>query len=111
MEHGLGTSLDYAACVHHDTDQPHVHLVVNGRDARGGDLVISRDYVGNGLRHRAMELATNELVYRSDLDIFESLARDVHAVNQVTAIINEQTPYGKHPAGAVTTRCRSMDPD
>jgi type IV secretory pathway VirD2 relaxase len=79
MERDLGTRLDYAAAVHHDTDQPHVHIVVNGHDARGGDLVISRDYIANGMRHRAMELATDALGYRSDLDILQSLARDVHA--------------------------------
>lgn len=79
MERDVGSRLDYVACVHHDTDQPHVHIVLNGRDDRGGDLVISRDYIGNGLRQRAMDRVTDELGYRSDLDVFRSLARDVHA--------------------------------
>ncbi len=110
MEHDLGTPLDYAACVHHDTDQPHVHLVVNGRDARGGDLVISRDYIGNGLRHRAMELATNELGYRSDLDIFESLARDVHA-NRFTALDRRlQSISERNPNRAIDLRLTPAEP-
>jgi type IV secretory pathway VirD2 relaxase len=85
MEHDVGTRLDFVACVHHDTDQPHVHIVVNGKDQRGGDLVISRDYIGHGLRYRATELATNELGYRADRDVFQSLARDVHS-DRFTAI-------------------------
>jgi len=99
MEYDVGTSLDYVACVHHDTDQPHVHIVVNGRDVRGGDLVVSRDYMGNGLRHRAIELATNALGYRTDLDVFESLARDVHS-DRFTALdrrlqsLSERDPNG-----------------
>jgi type IV secretory pathway VirD2 relaxase len=79
MQHDVGSRLDYVACAHHDTDQPHVHIIVNGREARGGDLVVSRDYIGNGLRQRAMELATNELGFRTDLDVFRSLARDIRA--------------------------------
>ena len=99
MEYDVGTKLDYVACVHHDTDQPHVHIVVNGRDARGGDLVISRDYIGNGLRHRAIELATNALGYRSELDVFESLARDVHtdrftALDRRLQSLSERDPNG-----------------
>jgi type IV secretory pathway VirD2 relaxase len=79
MQRDLGTRLDCVAAVHHDTDQPHIHLMVNGRDDRGGDLVISRDYIANGLRYRAMDLATDELGYRSDRDILHSLTRDLNA--------------------------------
>ena len=104
MERDLGTRLDYAAAVHHDTDQPHVHLVVNGRDARGGDLVISRDYLGNGMRYRAMELATDALGYRSDLDILQSLTRDVHAERFTALDRRLQGMAERHPEGIVDLR-------
>ena len=65
MERDLGTRLDYAAVVHYDTDQHHVHLLINGRDERGGDLVIARDYLSHGLRERAMDIATDQLGYRT----------------------------------------------
>jgi len=100
MEYDLGTPLDYAACVHHDTDQPHVHIVVNGRDARGGDLVISRDYIGNGLRNRAIELATNALGYRTDLDVFDSLARDVRA-DRFTALDRRLQSWSERDANGL----------
>jgi len=110
MERDLGTRLDYAAAVHHDTDQPHVHLVVNGRDARGGDLVISRDYLGNGMRYRAMELATDALGYRSDLEILQSLARDVHAERFTPLDRRLQGMAERHPEGIVDLRVTPADP-
>jgi type IV secretory pathway VirD2 relaxase len=110
MEYDVGTKLDYVACVHHDTDQPHVHIVVNGRDARGGDLVISRDYIGNGLRHRSIELATNALGYRTELDVFESLARDVRA-DRFTALDRRlQTLSGRDANGLIDLRVAPAEP-
>jgi type IV secretory pathway VirD2 relaxase len=110
MEHDLDTRLDSVAVVHYDTDQPHVHLVVNGRDDRGGDLVISRDYVSNGLRHRAMELATDELGYRTELDLFRSLERDVRA-NRFTALDRRlQTLAERSPDGQIDLRRTPGDP-
>lgn len=110
MERDLRTRLDFAAAVHYDTDQPHVHLVVNGRDDRGGDLVMSRDYIGNGLRYRAMELATDALGYRSDHEILQSLTRDVRA-ERFTALDHRlQSLAERHPEGMVDLRGVPGDP-
>jgi type IV secretory pathway VirD2 relaxase len=35
MERDLGTRLEWVAIDHYNTDHPHVHLLVHGRDARG----------------------------------------------------------------------------
>lgn len=61
VEADLGTKLDWVAVNHHNTGHPHVHVIVNGRDAFGEDLVINGDYLANGVRERATELATLEL--------------------------------------------------
>ena len=61
MEADLGTRLDWVAVDHWNTDNPHVHLIVRGVDDRGGDLVIARDYISNGLRSRAEDLVALEL--------------------------------------------------
>ncbi len=61
VEADLGTKLDWVAVNHHNTGHPHVHVIVNGRDAPGEDLVINGDYLAGGIRERASELATLEL--------------------------------------------------
>ena len=61
VEVDLGTKLDWVAVNHHNTGHPHVHVIVNGRDAVGEDLVINGDYLAGGIRERASELGTLEL--------------------------------------------------
>ncbi|MGC6499867.1 MAG: DUF3363 domain-containing protein [Henriciella sp.] len=75
MEHDLGTRLDWVAVDHHNTGHPHTHIVVRGKDQRGGDLVIAPDYVKSGMRYRAQEIVTEVLGPRRDIEI----ARSRHA--------------------------------
>ncbi|MGX5843674.1 relaxase/mobilization nuclease domain-containing protein [Mesorhizobium sp. ArgA1] len=79
MEKDLGTSLDWLAVDHWNTDNPHIHIILRGRTDDGQDLVISRDYIKQGMRSRAEDLITQELGPRSDLDIRRSLARHIDA--------------------------------
>jgi len=77
MEGDLGTPLEWAAAEHWDTDQPHLHIVLRGKDERGNDLVISPDYISEGMRARASEIATRWLGLRTELEIRASLQREV----------------------------------
>src|SRR5882724_11472475 len=61
LEGDLGTKLDWVAVNHFNTGHPHVHVIVNGRDELGEDLVINGDYIAHGIRERASELVTLEL--------------------------------------------------
>ena len=79
MESDLGTKLDWLGVVHQNTDNPHVHLVVRGVNEKGGDLVISRQYLSNGMRHSAEDLATLRLGYRSEHEIEQALKRQLTA--------------------------------
>lgn len=79
MEVDLGTRLDWVAAAHHDTDNPHVHVVIRGADDLGGDLVMSKDYISRGIRARGQEIATRELGHRTELDVAKSLAKDLQA--------------------------------
>ena len=76
-EHDLGTSLDWVAVDHWNTGHPHIHVLVRGRTDQGEDLVISRDYISSGLRHRAGHLVTLELGPRSDLEIRRILEAEI----------------------------------
>ena len=77
MEADLGTRLDWVAVDHWNTDNPHTHIVLRGKDDTGKDLIISQEYVTRGMRERAMELATEWLGPRTELEIQRTLAREV----------------------------------
>jgi len=77
MERDLGTHLEWVAIAHYNTDNPHVHLLVRGRDARGQALQIHPDYLKQGIRRRSQDLATEALGYRSEREIVQSPGRAV----------------------------------
>lgn len=73
----LGTKLDWVAIDHWDTEHPHVHVLLRGRDDQGQDLVIARDYIAHGMRARASALVSLELGPRTDRDIQTALDRQI----------------------------------
>jgi type IV secretory pathway VirD2 relaxase len=77
MEADLGTNLDWVAVDHWNTDNPHTHIVLRGKDDSGRDLIIARDYIAQGMRERAAQLATEWLGPRSELEMQQSLRREV----------------------------------
>jgi hypothetical protein len=79
VETDLGTRMDWVAADHFNTGHPHSHTVVRGKDDRGSDLVIARDYVAYGMRARAGELITRELSRESELDQLRKLEQEVAA--------------------------------
>lgn len=78
-ERDLGTRLEWVAVGHWNTEHPHVHVIVRGRTDTGEDLVISRDYIREGMRARAQELLTLELGPRSDREIRHALETQIGA--------------------------------
>lgn len=78
MERDLGTRLEWVAVDHWDTDNPHTHVVLRGKDQTGQNLVIGREYISHGMRIRAGELATHWLGPRTEREIQASLERDVN---------------------------------
>ena len=79
MEKDLGTKLDWVGVDHWNTEHPHVHLIVRGVRGDGENLVISRDYIKEGMRDRARDLITQELGPRTDQDIRRTLERQIGA--------------------------------
>ena len=77
VEKDLGQRLEWAAVNHHDTGHPHVHIVVRGVDARGREVRFDREYISNGLRFRAQELATLELGPRTDLEVRQARTKEI----------------------------------
>lgn len=79
MERDLGTRLEWVAVDHFNTGQPHSHIVVRGKDEFGKDLVIAQDYLTQGLRYRAQDLATLELGPQTEQEIARKRQAEITA--------------------------------
>ncbi|GAA5542262.1 DUF3363 domain-containing protein [Brucella sp. NBRC 113783] len=77
VETDLGTKLDWVAVNHHNTGHPHVHLIVRGKDDLGENLVINGDYLANGIRERASDLALLELGPVTEIEQSRKLSAEV----------------------------------
>ena len=77
MEEDLGTKIDWVAADHFNTEHPHTHVVLRGKDDLGKDLVIARDYIAHGMRERARELVTMELGPQTEQELRQKLSAQV----------------------------------
>ena len=77
MEKDLGTKLEWMAVEHHNTEHPHVHVVLRGVREDGEALRMSREYVQQGIRGVAADLCTRQLGYRTELDAEEAERREI----------------------------------
>jgi type IV secretory pathway VirD2 relaxase len=65
VERDLDTKLTWIAVNHHNTDNPHAHILLRGKQPDGADLVVPRQSVSYGIRNRASEVATELLGERT----------------------------------------------
>lgn len=79
MERDLGVGLDWLAVEHHNTDNPHVHIILRGVREDGVELRLPREYIGHGLRESAREIATELLGERSLADERLKLEREINS--------------------------------
>lgn len=77
MERDLGTKLDWAGVDHWNTEHPHIHILVRGVADDGENLVISRDYIRQGMRDRASDILTQTLGPRTDRDIRRTIEQQI----------------------------------
>lgn len=85
LEMKLGTPLEWLAVDHHDTDNPHTHVLIRGRRADGQDLFIPSRLIASGIREHAQAVATRVLGPKLDADLARDRARD-SAHPSVTAL-------------------------
>jgi len=93
-EAALGTRLQWIAADHHDTANPHTHLIIRGRRANGQDLVIPKDFIKYGFSGIARDVATEWLGPRSPADERRALDREVirHGPTRIDRMIATQLP-------------------
>jgi type IV secretory pathway VirD2 relaxase len=73
----LDTGLEWIAVEHHNTEHPHVHVVVRGLRTDGTSLRMSREYIQQGIRSAAEHLCTRQLGFRTELDAAEAERREI----------------------------------
>jgi type IV secretory pathway VirD2 relaxase len=90
----LGARLSWVAVDHHDTDNPHTHLILRGRRGDGKDLILPKDFVRHGLRDIARDVATEWLGPRSAADERLALEAEIirHAPTRLDRMIAGQLP-------------------
>lgn len=77
VEGDLGRDLDWKAVNHYNTDNPHTHIVVSGLDQKNNEVFIDKEYISNGMRGRAVEIATSELGQRQEHDITRAINKEI----------------------------------
>jgi type IV secretory pathway VirD2 relaxase len=77
VEHDLSVRLQWGAVNHHDTDNPHAHVVVRGVDMAGRQVRIDRAYISNWMRWQAQHILTADLGPRLAFDVERQLDREV----------------------------------
>ena len=63
------TRLEWIGIDHNNTDNPHVHILIRGRDEHGQKLEIAREYVKSGIRARSREIVQRELGLRPEREV------------------------------------------
>lgn len=106
MESDLGTKLDWVAADHFNTGHPHSHVILRGKDDKGQDLVIARDYIAHGLRARATDLITRELGPETEIEIARKLQQEVTAerFTRLDRAIKRDAPDGALELSAMPAR-------
>ncbi|GIK48517.1 MAG: hypothetical protein BroJett013_12140 [Alphaproteobacteria bacterium] len=110
MERDLGAQLDWVAIDHHNTDNPHTHVIVRGVRLDGVELIIPREYVSHGLREAARDVATDRIGARGREDERLRLEREAHAqsYNRLDQAI--ETELGKNSEILVQRLGKGRDP-
>lgn len=86
----LATELSWVAVDHHDTDNPHTHIVLRGRRANGQDLVLPRDFIKHGFRGIARDVATEWLGDRTPEQERLAYQREIrrHGLTKLDGVID-----------------------
>jgi len=98
MEKDLGTKLEWIAIDHHNTDEPHAHVIVRGKRDNGKDLVIPRQYIKHGMRQAAQEIATRWLGPRTAEQVNQAIAKEIVAerFTPLDAVIERRLDAERH---------------
>src|SRR5262249_49766475 len=73
----LGTTLEWVAVAHYNSEHPHVHIVMRGITSDGQPLHFRREYLKHGIRGITEDLCTRQIGYRTLHDAAEAERREI----------------------------------
>lgn len=79
LELQTGYRFYWMAAEHYNTDHPHVHLLINGKDKNGKDVFIPRDVVKTLMRESARNICTSLVGSRTRSDMEAEKNQTVNA--------------------------------
>lgn len=122
MERDLGVQLEWMGIDHHNTDNPHTHVIVRGVRRDGVELILPREYVSHGLREAARDVATDRIGARGRDDERLRLDREAHArgytrldqaieqeLGKRSEILLQRLGRGRDPAFADAMKARARE--
>ena len=83
LELQTGYTLYWLAAEHYNTEHPHVHLLINGKDKNGQDVYISPDLVKTHMRDIARDICTSLVGSRTDEQIREEKRNQLKAARYI----------------------------
>lgn len=95
----LGRPLQWIGVNHWDTDNPHTHIVLRGRDGAGKPLSLPDDFIKHRFREIARDVATERLGARTHVDERRALDREVRGHRPTR--LDQQIAARLDPAGKV----------
>jgi type IV secretory pathway VirD2 relaxase len=109
VERDTGRRLIWGAVNHHDTDNPHVHVVVRGVDAAGKEVRLEPAYISERMRWQAQHLVTRELGPRTRLEVSRQLTREISQERFTT--VDRKLAQLLSPSRTVDTRRLALTTD
>jgi len=79
------SGLEWVAAVHTNTDHPHIHVAIRGVHKNGTEVRFPAEYIKDGFRFHAENVATMRLGYRTERDVQNDLIKQVHQ-DRVTSL-------------------------
>lgn len=76
--------LNYTANIHHDTDNPHCHVLLKGMSKSGQDITIPKEYIKSTFRENSENIATTYLGTRTPQDILDAKLSEITAKRLTT---------------------------
>jgi type IV secretory pathway VirD2 relaxase len=91
----LGTDLEWIGVAHHNTEHPHVHIVIRGIRSDRQPIHLRAEYLKHGIREIAQDLCTRQIGYRTAQDATEAERREIgeHRLTSLDRAILRMADY------------------